>query len=276
MLAIIRMSVAIVVLAVPASGAYAQSDFDGPWEKFSISVGAFVTESETTLQINSNNSGLGAVVDLENALGVERNFRTYRIDAVYRLGQSRRHQIEFHYFDSNRTGDKVLDQDLQIGDKLFPAGTGVTTEFGLRFANFDYAYNFLMDDRVRLGVSAGLHTTGVSLNVAATDGSKAGDESFTAPLPVIGLRADVILAPRWRLKADVNLFYLEYDQFRGKIGDTLLGIEYIPFKNFGFGFGINSVTYNIKGDGDDPNGMDFDGQMKFHLTGALLYGKYFF
>jgi hypothetical protein len=276
MLAIIRMSVAIVVLAVPASGAYAQSVFDGPWEKFSISVGGFVSESDTTMQVNSKTLGVGAIVDLEDALGVESSFQTYRIDAVYRFGQTRRHQIEFHYFDSNRTGDNVLDQNLQIGDKFFPAGTGVTTEFDLRFANFDYAYNFLMDDRVRFGVSAGLHTTGVGLKVAATDGSVAENESFTAPLPVIGLRADVVLAPRWRLKADLNVFYLEYDGFTGRIGDTLLSIEYIPFKNFGFGIGLNSINYRVEGDGDDPNGMDFNGQIKFELNGALIYGKYFF
>ena len=32
--------------------------------------------------------GIGAVVDLENVLGVERSFGTYRIDARYRFGET--------------------------------------------------------------------------------------------------------------------------------------------------------------------------------------------
>ena len=54
---------------------------DNPWEKFSIAVGGFLTESDTRIQINSKNLGVGAIVDLENVLGVERSYSTYRVDA---------------------------------------------------------------------------------------------------------------------------------------------------------------------------------------------------
>ncbi|NIO39065.1 MAG: hypothetical protein GTO41_01985, partial [Burkholderiales bacterium] len=71
------------------------------------------------------------------------------------------------------------------------------------------------------------------------------DEEFTAPLPMLGLRADVLLTPRWRLKADLNLFYLKYQEFTGRLADTLIAIEYLPWKNFGFGAGLNSITYGV-------------------------------
>jgi hypothetical protein len=262
-------------LALLAGAAQAQDEDKGPWERFSLSVGGFATETDSSVQINSETLGVGAIIDLENTLGVdERNFQTYRIDANYRFGESRRHEIEFHYFNSERTGDRTLDQDLQIGDTFFPAGTGVVTEFDLRFANFDYVYNFLMDDRVRLGVSVGLHTTGIGLKVSEVGGQKVEDESFTAPLPMVGLRADVILTKRWRLKTDFNLFYLEYDKYTGRLGDSYLGVEYLPWKNFGFGAGFNYINYRVEADpGSD---IDFNGQLKFQLTGFLIYGKYFF
>jgi hypothetical protein len=248
-------------LALLAGAAQAQDEDKGPWERFSLSVGGFATETDSSVQINSETLGVGAIIDLENTLGVERNFQTYRIDANYRFGESRRHEIEFHYFNSERTGDRTLDQDLQIGDTFFPAGTGVVTEFDLRFANFDYVYNFLMDDRVRLGVSVGLHTTGIGLKVSEVGGQKVEDESFTAPLPMVGLRADVILTKRWRLKTDFNLFYLEYDKYTGRLGDSYLGVEYLPWKNFGFGAGFNYINYRVEADpGSD---IDFNGQLKF-------------
>jgi hypothetical protein len=135
------VELAVAGLALLAGTAHAQGE-DGPWAKFSIAVGGFVTESDTEFQINSKNLGVGAIVDLENALGVERTFRTYRVDANYRLGETRRHEIELHYFDSRRTGDKTLEEDLQIGDVVFPKGTGVTTVFDLQFVNLDYVYHF--------------------------------------------------------------------------------------------------------------------------------------
>jgi hypothetical protein len=255
--------------------ALAQAETSLPWEKFSIAVGGFVTESDTTLQVNSESLGVGAVVDLENALGVQQDFQTYRIDATYSFGETRRHEIELHYFDSRRSGDRMLEEDLQIGDVVFPKGTGVSTDFDLRFVNVDYVYNFLMDDRVRLGVSAGLHTTGVGLKITESGGGKIEDETFTAPLPMVGLRADVILTPRWRLKADLNMFYLEYDNFTGRLSDTYLGVEYIPWKNFGFGAGINAINYRVDADGESSV-SDLNGQFQFQLTGFLLYGRYFF
>jgi len=265
---------ATAVLAIPAGSAIAQSE-DLPWEKFSIAIGGFLTESDTNIQLNSKTLGVGAVIDLENVLGVERSFGTYRIDARYRFGESRRHEIEFHYFDSRRTGDKVLNEDLQIGDVLFPAGTGVTTEFDMRFANVDYVYNFLMDDRVRFGASAGLHTTGLRLKVSDTAGQNVEEEDFTAPLPMVGLRAEVLMTQRWRLKADVNFFYLEYDNYTGRLGDFVLAIEYVPWRNFGIGAGVNAINYRVEADGDGAI-SDFDGELKFQLTGLMLYGRYFF
>jgi hypothetical protein len=106
--------------------AHAQSQRN-PWEKFSIAVGGFLTETDTSIEIESRSLGVGAAIDIENVLGVERSFSTYRIDARYRFGQSRRHEVEFHYFSSGRNGVKVLEDDLQIGDVFFPAGTGVAS-----------------------------------------------------------------------------------------------------------------------------------------------------
>ena len=62
-------------LAAPAGKVAAQSE-DLPWEKFSIAVGGFLTESDTSIQLNSKTLGIGAVVDLENVLGVGRSFGT--------------------------------------------------------------------------------------------------------------------------------------------------------------------------------------------------------
>ncbi len=253
--------------------AHAQAE-DNPWEKFSIAVGGFLTESDTSIRVNSKTLGVGAVVDVENVLGVERSYSTYRIDARYRFGQSRRHEVEFHYFNSDRSGDKLLEEDLQIGDVIFPAGTGVVTDFEMQFVNVDYVYNFLMDDRVRVGASVGVHTTGVRLQVSESGGPKVEEESFTAPLPMIGLRAEVLLTPRWRLKSDVNVFYLEYDKYTGRLSDFVIALEYLPWTHFAIGTGVNAINYRIES--DDDSLANFNGELTFQMTGFMIYGRYFF
>lgn len=275
MLTFIRWCAVSAALVSFAGVVHAQTEANQPWDKFSMSVGGFITQSNTTVQINSATLGAGAIIDLENGLGVESDFQTYRIDANYRFGESRRHEIEFHYFDSSRSGSRTLQQDLQIGDKIFLAGTGVNTEFDLQFANLDYVYNFLMDDRVRLGASAGLHTTGIGLKITETGGGSLEDESFTAPLPMIGLRSEVLLTERWRLKIDVNFFYLEYDNYTGQLSDGIVAIEYRPWKRFSLGAGINTVDYTVEAETDDTI-VGLNGKIEFKLTGLMFYGKYFF
>ena len=199
-----------------------------------------------------------------------------RIGLIYRPGSSRRHQIELQYFDTSRNGDKTLTEDIQIGDNFFPAGSKVGSEFDLSFINLDYAYAFLQDDRVRLAASVGVHVTEARLKVDSAELKISEDESFTAPLPVIGVRAEMVLTPQWRFKTGLDFLYIEYQGFAGVLTDAYIGVEYLPFSRFGFGLGFNGLRYRIEGDGGDTTDLDLRGELQFDLDGVLFYGKYYF
>jgi hypothetical protein len=262
------------VLLVVSVAAHAQEQAAQPWEKASLSIGGFVSTTNSELQLNSDTLGAGAVVDLENGLDIDSSYTSYRIDGFYRFGSTRRHQVEAHYYRSDRDGARVLDQTYQIGEIVFPAGTGVRSEMDVWFLNVNYSYAFLQDDRVRLAAAVGLHTTGISFKISGT-GIGVEEEDVTAPLPVLGLRGDVVLSPRWRLWATADIFYLEYDAFQGALLDTGIGIEYLPFKNVGFGLGLNAVRYKLDADGGDDL-ADINGEVRYDFAGALLYVKFFF
>lgn len=169
----------------------------------------------------------------------------------------------------------MFDQDLQIGDALYTAGTGVGTEFRLTLYNVDYAYNFLMNDHVRLGVSVGLHTTGIRLKVEEASGSKDDSEDFTPPLSMPGLRPDVLLTRHWRMKTSLYVFYREYDNHTGRLSDSIIAVEYTPWKHFGPGAGINAINYYVQDDAGSSL-ADLDGNIRFQLTGLMIHAKYFF
>jgi hypothetical protein len=269
-----RVLITCVLLAVSAGTVRAQSA-STPWEKGSIQIGAFLTSSDTEMRVDSSSGAIGAVVNVEDALGVGSDKSTYRIDGFYRFGETRRHQIDLHYFDSGRSGTRVLGEDLQIGDTFFPTGTTVTSQVNLQFINLDYSYAFFQDDRVRLSVAGGLHTTGVKFKVESPP-TLFEDQSFTAPLPVVGLRGEVAVTKRWRLKGSIDAFYLEYDQYSGLLADTSLAVEYLPFKHVAFGLGTNSVRMKVESDGDNSGGADLKGEVKFNFTGLLMYARYLF
>lgn len=267
-------SVCLSCLLASATLAHAEDPRSLPWEKASLSIGGFVSTTNSELQLNSDALGAGAVVDLENGLDVDSQFSTYRIDGFYRFGSTRRHQIEMHYYRSDREGSRVTDREYQIGDTVFPAGSGVKTDFDTWFFNVNYAYAFFQDDRVRLSGAVGLHTTGIKVKIASTN-LGAEEESVTAPLPVIGVRADIALTERWRLWGATDLFYLSYDNYRGGLMDAAIGVEYLPFKHLGFGLGLNAVKYRLEADGDGDLG-DINGEVRYDFAGALLYLKLFF
>jgi hypothetical protein len=249
----------------------------GQWDKFNIQLGGFTSRSTSELTLNNTNTGIGVAIDLENGLNVESRFDTVRLDTLYRWGQTDRHQVEFHYFSNDREGVRTLDQDITIGDVTYKAGETLTTGLDLTFANIDYAYAVVNDDRVRFALSAGLHLTSIGLDITSTAGSGFQEaEDVTAPLPVIGLRLDVALAKNWKLKSRTDLFYLEFDQFTGGLSDTYLGVEWNPFKHVGFGLGYNNVVYRIEAEGTDAAGLGFSGKVEMNISGLLLYAKYFF
>lgn len=271
-----KVWIACGLLAVSAGTVRAQST-SPPWEKASIQLGAFSTSSDTEMRVDSKGGGVGAVVNLENALGVGAENTTYRVDGFYRFGEERRHQIELHYFDSRRSGSNVLDSEIQIGNTTFPVGAAVSTQFDLKFINLDYSYAFFQDDRIRLSVAGGLHTTGVHYKVDSPGLALFEDESFTAPLPVVGLRGEVAVTERWRLKGSADVFYLHYQQYTGALADTSLAVEYLPFKHAGFGLAVNSVRMKVQADGDvSGTGTSLDGELKFSFTGLMMYARFFF
>jgi hypothetical protein len=246
-----------------------------PWERFSLNIGGFAMSSNTELRVDSTTTGVGAVVDLENTLGVESRIDTYRADMLWRFGGTRRHQLELHYYTSKRDGSQILDEDVTIGDVTFPAGEGVDSTLDISFINLDYGYAFFQDDRIRLSAAIGLHTTGIEFQVNAPSVGLFESESFTAPLPVLGLSGDFIVTPRWRLKASLSVLYLGYEGATGVLTDSLMAVEYLPFKHLGFGAGLNTVRYRLESDEED-SALAFQGKFGLTNLGALLYVKMFF
>jgi hypothetical protein len=107
-------------------------------------------------------------------------------------------------------------------------------------------------------------------------GSGQGTFDFTAPLPAFGLRGDFAITPRWMLRTNLDLFYLEYDSFKGALANARVAVEYNPWEHFGFGLGIDSFKLKLSAEDEDYPAVDFQGNIKSQFFGVQLYARYFF
>ena len=101
-------------------------------------------------------------------------------------------------------------------------------------------------------------------------------ESFTAPLPVLGLRMDIALTPRWFIRTGAQVFCLEYDNLTGSVMEFRAAVEYNPWKHVGIGLGFDALSVNVEADWEDWPGIDFKGKFDFNYIGIQLYLRVFY
>jgi hypothetical protein len=186
------------------------------WERFSFSLGGFLSGMNSDIQLGSQQVGLGVTINVEDALGLETSTLALRSEMEYHFGKRRHQTARLGYFSLFRDARKVLDSEIEIGDETFPVGTEVTSKFNLRIFKGTYDYSIYMDERVKLGVSIGLFIMPISFSTSAL-GLSEEVADFIAPLPVFGLGANFAITPKLYLKQSIEILYLEISTFKGSI-----------------------------------------------------------
>ena len=87
---------------------------------------------------------------------------------------------------------------------------------------------------------------------------------------------DIVLAPKWYFRGGTQVFYLQYENYRGSVLASQGAFEYVPWKHFGIGLGVDALKMNASADGEDIPGVDFKGNVEFSYTGINLYGRLLF
>jgi hypothetical protein len=261
-----------------ASAADAGSD-QGPWEKFNLNVGAFLSSTDSSLRIGT---GVGIDLDMEELLGLDTTSTVFRVDGYWRFSDNRRHRADFTWFAFRRDGTNEIGEDFNLelpdGDIVeIAAGTKIKSNFDLDIFQAAYSYSFIQDDRLDLAAMVGFYVMPIDFGLEVTGlVDKEGQQNFTAPLPVVGLRVDVAIAPKWYFRSGAQVFYLEYEQFTGSLIETRAAVEYNPWQHVGVGLGLDVLRFNLDADGEDYPSIDLVGSVEFNYTGLQLYMRFFF
>lgn len=237
---------------------------------------------DSGFRLSSDELGIGVQIDVEDAFDLKTDDNAFRVEAGWRFSGNKRHKVEFSWFRFNRDGTRNIDEAIEI-----PDGEGGNTTIGPgrleSTFNFDiykikYEYSFVLDDRLDLNAGLGLFIMPIEIGLEGTIngvGEEALFEDVTAPLPVLGLGFDFAITPKWFIRQQLDVFYLEIDQFQGSILANSFALEYLPWKHIGFGLGVDAMRISVEAEGEDYPTIDFRGAFDFSYFGAQLYLKAF-
>lgn len=267
-----------LMLSLGATASAATDDADNalPWETWNISLGAMVTNLDSRIRIGA---GLGVDIDVEEALGLESSLTVMRLEGKRRWGK---HSLDLGWVAFHRSATRTLAKDIVIegpdGEEIpLDAGSELASTLDLDLLKLIYSYSFILDERMDLGIGAGLYIAPLEYGLSAEGLLQGqGRGSFTAPLPAFSVHLNLAVTPKWFVNMQTQLFYLEYENFKGGMLDYFGAVEYRPWKHFGFGLGYNIFQVYLQAQGQDYPNIDFDGNIGFRYSGLLLYAKAFF
>jgi hypothetical protein len=110
-----------------------------PWEKGSVKLGGIVTFFSSDVSFGLNNAP-GVSISAEHILGLQSTLTSFRVEAMYRPGESRRNQVDFYYASFHRSGDATLSKDLTIDGVTYPIGADVSSVFNFDIIRGTYSY----------------------------------------------------------------------------------------------------------------------------------------
>jgi hypothetical protein len=212
--------VVIAVLLLPAvSGGSEDQSNAQPWETVGLSAGYLISNVNTSLRLGT---GLGVDIDLENLLGLDSTNSVSRVGGLWRFTDNQRHRLDLSWFSLSRNGSLKILGDITFendeGEEItIGIGTTVDSFFDLDIYQLSYSYSYFQDDRLDLAAGIGLYIMPIDLGLS-TSGlfNEQASANFTAPLPVLGLRMDVALTPRWYIRTGTQVFYVEYKILRDR------------------------------------------------------------
>lgn len=243
-------------------------------ETFILWGGAFFPAFNTNLRVDNKDLGRGSNINLEDDLKFTTTETTFYAGVLWRFAS--RHSITASYFQFSRDSSATLAEQIQIGDEIYPVGAGIETDFTFRVIPITYRYSFLKKEKYELSGSIGVHWYKMEFKIKGNASLGAQDldaetsASADAPLPLIGLKFNYYISPRWTASGHMEAFYLTgaTDDFSlsGGLYNFKLSTEYWIFNNVGVGAAVNYFILQV-----DIEEDTWKGEFNYNYWGPQVY-----
>jgi hypothetical protein len=235
---------------------------------------AYVFGATANVAVGGPVLGVGTNVDFTQTLGGDTSTDALRIDTLYRFNE--RHAIGFSWYRVGLSGDKNLNQQIQVRDTIISAGAFTQTSLSFNTYRLIYNYSFYRNEKVELGVSPGLYMMKTNFNftgqgtINGAPGSVVVvNEQLTLPLPSIGLVANYNITPKLQFQSRYDVFYLSIGEYSGSMFEFYAGLEYRVIRHLALGAAYDRLQADLRGDGHQGFKADFSYNLAYVY--ATLY-----
>lgn len=215
-------------------------------DRFSIGIGGYYANSDTTLGIAAPEGFAAASVNLEDDLGFDSKSLSARIRADVLVGD---HQgISIDYYRYHRDSDLDWSKSVDWRGVNHKLDVDVDGKLDFAFGSVAWRWWFGTDDNlIGLGVGASHYRASASLEGygQADDEKLMVDErtgaSAWAPLLQVGWRH--AFNDEWRMYFSGSGVFKGGGKLQGHIYNASLGAEWLPTEHLGFAieYGVNSI-----------------------------------
>lgn len=270
----------LFLAAFPAAALAGEFAGDVP-DRIWIDLGGSTNDLATQASL-SGAAGVGATIDFEDVFNLAGNKKTFRLFGTARISENRRY-IDFGYVSINRSGSRIVQEDLTWGDYVFQAGGTMTAEFDTRFIYAAFRYDFLHEEKIHLAGSAGFSTTTLKAGLTGEgnavgpggpiSGTFTNEASITAPVPMVGFNIDWAITKRLILRHYSRLFWINVSSVDGYMSESGVHLNWLFVRHFGLGIGYDKNEIKIK---EVTINTDDTGKFDYRVSGLALYLNFAF
>ena len=272
---------AALLALMPAAAIAADVQTDVP-DKIKIAIGGMGANAYTDAGFGSTTAGIGASINFEDIFDLPEDKSVFRFELNWRL--NKRQFLDIGYLELNRSGSRLLEQDVEWGDFIFRTGGYVTARFDTTFPYVAWRYAFLDVPQVRISGSAGLvyltleAALSATGNVTDSGGVVHNEEveeevSASVPVPQIGLQLDWVISKRLAVLLYTRQIYInDIAGATGGIGETAMRFQWWYAKHAGVSFGLDKESIDLKRYEDG----DKQAKFRYEVRGFSLYFNFAF
>ena len=282
------LAVAAVILGVPTAPAFADRDHDpnsgAPLpphrhetaspitDHFYIRGTFYDPQVRTHLRVDPSQAAPGVTgtpVNGENNLGLPDRLRQGRVEFMFRLRE--RSKVRVDYFEADRSGSKVLANDIVFGNQTFAGGQRTQTSLDWRQFAITYGYSLVRNDRFEVGTGLGIYFLQVDAIGQVPAQNQRQEVTAATPFPALPLDLTWRISSRWA--ATVRGAYLKatLSGFRGWYADSHEDIQYRWNPNLAIGLGYAAIRTSLT-----RRGGSFPGAFAMSISGPEAFVRFSF
>jgi hypothetical protein len=207
---------------------------------------------------------LGTPVNAENDLGLPSSLQKGRVEFMFRLRE--RSKVRMDYFESDRSGSKILAHDVVFGNEVFAAGQLAQTSLDWQQFDITYTYSFIRNSRFELGTGLAAYFLQVDAIGAVPARFQRQEETAATPFPALPLDLTWAISSRWAATARAAYLRANLISFRGWYADLHEDLQYRCNPNLAFGLGYSSIRTSLT-----RRGTNFSGEFYMSISGPEAF-----